>query len=119
MQDPVKVKLERDAKSSSDDNRGADEDTDDRSAAKNEESSEAVEEDADGLGETDARAPVSGTESESVENAGIGVNVSMAQAALRRIVTTRIWEKRRIRREWSGTRGREGRLGPGMTEPHR
>jgi hypothetical protein len=68
LQDPVKVKLERDAKSVSDDGRGADGDTDDRRARDGPEV--VVEEDADGLGNTDATA--NGTESESVEDAGFG-----------------------------------------------
>jgi hypothetical protein len=68
LQDPVKVKLERHAKSVSDDNRrGADEDTGDIRA----QHAKVGEEDADGLGETES-ARVSGTESESVEDAGIG-----------------------------------------------
>jgi hypothetical protein len=115
------VKLERDAnaKSFSNDNRGAGEDTADRSAPKNEEGSEAVEEDTDGLGETDARAPVSGTESESVEDAGIGGRCkhSPSSAATYRngenmgeeTDTSRVERNKRQRRT---TRA-------GMTRPHR
>ncbi|KAH9973258.1 hypothetical protein BGW80DRAFT_1309162 [Lactifluus volemus] len=64
--DPVKVKLERDAKSASDDNRGAD----DQCA---QDGPEASEEDADGLGEIDTSLRVGGMETESVEDDALEV----------------------------------------------
>jgi hypothetical protein len=66
LQDPVKVKLERDAKSASDDNRGADD-------QRAQDGPEAGEEDADGLGEIDTSLRVGGTETESVEDDALEV----------------------------------------------
>lgn len=71
MQDPVKVKLEREAGGGTDDN--ADDGADDDGAPDKEASPEAsAEEDADGLGEPDTQVGGTGSGSESVEDADTG-----------------------------------------------